>query len=546
MRRVKVNSLLRFVDQGRFAVPKLQREFVWDGPKAAKLLDSMLKGMPIGVIMIWETPTGHRLQLRQQYHVLPRFNARNNKVWFLIDGQQRVSVLHHVREGSDVKNARERDVDFRKVVLSFVKEDDGQQIRYRKAVQGLHAPLCDVLHAQWRSRLSHLSKNQLKRARRCREQILNYPIHKMFITSEIDEIRETFLRINTQGMKITAADAIFTRAEELDLRDIRHEVRQHLDHAFKDMPEMPILFAMAALHGATEARGEVLRRVIERLEKETRNKPKRKRELTIMWNRLCPCFGKAVDFLRDNFSVLNRDYLYSDYMISMLALFYYRNGRGPSARQKDQITKWFWATAVGGRYSGRNFNKCIPEDIKFFERLVRHSGTRFVYRPQVEKVDVRKSQYASRTGITTAFYCMMLKRGPVSLIEDGLNVIPRDRYSTKANRSDRHHIFPRRGLVHLEVPANLYNSICNICLLTAEENQSIGSKRPENYLRDVRENHGYFAKKMSRHLIPAGESSGIWTRDLKCGFNQFIKERTDLICEALEVEAGTKLFRREN
>ena len=42
-----VSRLLQHVDEGRFAIPRLQREFVWDGPKAAKLLDSILSGMPV-------------------------------------------------------------------------------------------------------------------------------------------------------------------------------------------------------------------------------------------------------------------------------------------------------------------------------------------------------------------------------------------------------------------------------------------------------------------------------------------------------------------
>lgn len=105
MQTKNVAQLLQHVDEGRFAIPKLQREFVWDGPKAAKLLDSIFARMPIGVVMIWETPGSQRLYLRQNYHVLPAFNAKNGKVWFLIDGQQRVSVMHHVlekcaREGS--------------------------------------------------------------------------------------------------------------------------------------------------------------------------------------------------------------------------------------------------------------------------------------------------------------------------------------------------------------------------------------------------------------------------------------------------------------
>ncbi len=45
---VPVGRLYNYLDGGKFAVPKLQRAFVWNGNKAAKLLDSIYRGMPIG------------------------------------------------------------------------------------------------------------------------------------------------------------------------------------------------------------------------------------------------------------------------------------------------------------------------------------------------------------------------------------------------------------------------------------------------------------------------------------------------------------------
>ena len=257
------------------------------------------------------------------------------------------------------------------------------------------------------------------------------------------------------------------------------------------------------------------------------------------------CFGKAVDYLRQNFSVITRDYLYSDYMISVLALFFFWNGQGTTARQKEQIRKWFWATAVGSRYSGSKFFICLPADLKFFRKLATQRGVVFKYSPQVDKIDVRKSLYASRTGIATAFYCMMLRRHPVSILDDGLNEIPIAHYATPANRKDRHHIFPRFLMIGWDVPPGLYNSICNICLLTAEENQRIASRRPRSYLADARNNAGYFKRKMQRHLIPVDDDSGVWLTDVKKGFNRVLRERNDWICRELEVEASIRLFRRE-
>jgi hypothetical protein len=543
-----LSQLLTSVSEGRFAIPKLQREFVWDGPKAAKLLDSINAHMPIGVMMIWETARSQRLYLRHQYHVLPPFNPRNGKVWFLIDGQQRISVLHRVREGSALPNARGKEIDFSRVVFSLQEEDDGQQIRYRKPLPGRYVSMVDVLHPQWRSRLSHLGSRDKERVRKCRQRVLRYVMHLMFVQAKLPVIRESFLRINTQGMKISTADAIFTKAEGLDLRDILHEVRQHVDEDFGLIPDMPILFAMVAVRGGTEARGQALRQKMQQLEQEARMDRRKRRTLAKEWQRLGNCFGKAVDYLREkeNFAVLSREFLYSDYMIAILAYFFYWNkGHGPSAQQKEQIRKWFWATTVGSRYSGRNFLRCLPDDLKFFKRLAGNPSARFQYTPEVDRIDVRKAQFASRTGITSALYCMLLRRGPVSILDDGLNKIPIDRYASRSNRKDRHHVFPRKVLADLGVPANLYNSICNICLLTAEENQSIGARRPRLYLGNVRDNGKFFKPKMHKHLLPLQEDAGLWAQDVRQGFRRFLRERTELICRALEEEAGIRLFRRD-
>src|SRR5947209_6942426 len=243
---------LRHVDERRFAIPRLQREFVWDGPKAAKLLDSIVRGMPIGTITIWQAPRSQRLHLRQKYHVLPQFSPEHPVVWFLMDGQQRVSVLHHVREGKVISNSGGREIDFSRVVLALDVEDGEPLVRYRKPIDGEFVSLCDVLSSRWKTLLRSLPSRKFARVEQARQAIREYPMFFMFHRASIEEVREAFLRLNTQGMKITTADAIFSRAEDLELRDVVHEVRECLDDAFHDIGEQPILFAMLASRGETE------------------------------------------------------------------------------------------------------------------------------------------------------------------------------------------------------------------------------------------------------------------------------------------------------
>jgi hypothetical protein len=193
IRKRNIAKLLRDVDAGRFAIPHLQREFVWDGPKAAKLLDSILRAMPIGVVLIWDTPRSQRLHLRQKYHVLPPFNHMNRRMWFLIDGQQRISVLHHARQGDKLENARRRDIDFSRIVLSLKDEDDGQKIRYRRPLAGEYVSLSSVMHPQWRQKLNGLGKRRLEQVRASRQRILGYNLFTMFVHGGLSDIRESLL-----------------------------------------------------------------------------------------------------------------------------------------------------------------------------------------------------------------------------------------------------------------------------------------------------------------------------------------------------------------
>ncbi len=83
----KLSQVRGLVDDGLFAVPELQREFVWTSRKACELLDSLYRNYPIGTLLVWKTGRRNENQLRSQLHILPQFNPSNSHIWFLIDGQ---------------------------------------------------------------------------------------------------------------------------------------------------------------------------------------------------------------------------------------------------------------------------------------------------------------------------------------------------------------------------------------------------------------------------------------------------------------------------
>lgn len=85
----KVIDLLTEVKNGRISLPDLRRPFVWKDNKVHELLDSMMKGYPIGYIMLWSSPDDYE----NTSHM-----GNNDKVYkhpdeLVIDGQQRLTAL---------------------------------------------------------------------------------------------------------------------------------------------------------------------------------------------------------------------------------------------------------------------------------------------------------------------------------------------------------------------------------------------------------------------------------------------------------------------
>lgn len=48
-----VNQLIEKIDTGELGLPELQRPFIWKDSKVRDLFDSMMRGYPIGYLMVF-------------------------------------------------------------------------------------------------------------------------------------------------------------------------------------------------------------------------------------------------------------------------------------------------------------------------------------------------------------------------------------------------------------------------------------------------------------------------------------------------------------
>ena len=88
---VFLGKLVEQVMAGRIRVPRFQRAFVWKQADLHDLLDSVIRGFPIGSILVWETEDV--IESATRVGPVSIDTRPSGQVGYLLDGQQRVSTL---------------------------------------------------------------------------------------------------------------------------------------------------------------------------------------------------------------------------------------------------------------------------------------------------------------------------------------------------------------------------------------------------------------------------------------------------------------------
>ena len=549
--KLSIRTLRGHLLARRFAVPKLQRNFVWDPGRAAKLLDSIYRDMPIGSLFLWEMDRKSANLIRQSAEVLPSFNEAHKHIWFVIDGQQRLSVIYQAFEAQERQNDAGRTIDFSRlcfVVNPDTDEENQSRVVYRKPVDRELVPIRDILAGDWKRRMPSNAKWFLKRVAACRERLLSYPVPIVTVRgATLDEIGEVFIRVNSQGMRITSADRAIALMGKLDVRamaeELRHKIRES-GFALLGVESILMGFNLVAERPRTDGDPPKLEVMARRWSKRIDKDEEVRVEFRKMWDDYQGAYLAAIDYLRKRFPVHDESYLPSANMLATLSVFFYHHPGQPDSYQAAEVRKWFWATGVAERYSGRGYHRNLVADARFFAALGQGKRTRFVFKDLLDPAfDIQGAEYTSRSARTRAFFCLLSARKP-RYLENGEEISLEQGVLSHANLRNRHHIFPKARLSgHFR--ARVYNSLCNICFLVSRDNQKIGMRLPRFYLDDYRAvGRARFKQVMNSHLIPVGEDSGIWDRGLVGAFKTFRKNRLSVICAEFERAAGIKLFRK--
>lgn len=525
-----------------FAIPEIQRQYVWNKPRVCNLMDSIYKNYPIGIGLVWTAKFSQAINIRPNNKtIIPPFNKRASHADLIIDGQQRLSTLYGVLFGVNEKPEAKSFLNFNELFFDCDKKAEKRFLFSKRLSDDSEGyirltKLLNTRPSVLKNRLK-LKTWEAKEAESCYAAFHSYRFYLLnFEGLEYDDVREIFIRINSAGMTVSRADTLFAKASNVNLRDHMLDTKRGLKYGYDNISIDALQNTLGLAYGATKIGNVGFNAFLRKIEK---NKHSSK-EFEKIWKRLQYGYEEAVDFLVNTMNVNNLELLPSQNIYSILSYFFFLNQSRAKPNQIIEIKKWFWHTACGDRYSGSGFNKNIPDDIKFFQRLANSKNSKYFITDKVLPIDFLKSNYKNTGASSTNAYFIMLRLKRPKYLLNGQEMLL-DNTSSISNRKDRHHIFPNAFLKCRNVNEKWVNSIANICYLESDENQSISDRHPKDYLQAYK-NLKHFGSVMKSHLIPYDRISPVWEKDFRKAFIGFLNIRGKLIISEIERLAGGRIF----
>lgn len=518
---MSIMNMLNQVKEGDIVLPAIQRNFVWGEEQIEKLLDSIMRGYPIGIALLWETYEDIQSRpfvcdYKQGNHYSFKENPQNRKLKLVLDGQQRLQSLYvalygtykgkhlclDILSGHDSDHSSEEKYLFEFLSNADIKEvntesencepDEGEKnspaeipyyIKVRelftmdtKARKRLRQEICRKLNLGddaddlIEDNLSRFDEVLTKDNNILKTLIIdeNLPSSSPSRKTEAD-ILEIFVRINREGTPLNRSDLIFSMLK-LNWKESAEALPEFVDSINKgNSLSITTDFVIRCLYAVSDMGTKLdidLLRNKKNVEKIKKN-----------FDSCCSSIKSMVDF------VLQHCWCSSSKMLgglnSLVPLVYYLHYQEkhlPPQSEIENIRKavyLFGFSMVFSRYADSRLGKFIKEEL----RSRRDEGSKkFPYRETVWWV-----RYWS--GIES-FNQRMLQNNHRLV----LHVVQRQHAGKAyldANSPEVDHIFPRSILREKGYNEDSINHYANFWLLAKNKNQNKSNKPPKKFFADV-------------------------------------------------------------
>jgi len=555
-----LKDVLTEIEQGRYAVPEIQRPYVWTNPQVEELFESIYKGYPIGSIIVWEPAP----EIFEVYGDLFRAfskeleDKRRNFKYVVIDGQQRLLSLWLAKRGrvtvvDTYGHERERTINLYYNVNNDEFFVDRARREYEKDPYVYRvSDILDYLEFEDVEDLIEVKeidesiqkREIIKKLRKVREALLNYPINIYTIPESVlkyrkegdydnfleifEKISQMFARLNYTGTRVRAPHLIIalltgkTRRNFGDsFRKMISELVSKLDKEGWDIGEGALMRTYLVI-ATGEPRFSQARKMLNELSADHIKEYLKNMDTTLMY--------VVNKILKPELNIKKPSFLKSEYMI--VPVTYYAHIKENKLTPSDikGLMKWLILASFNRRYTGR-LDTDLAEDIalltesKDITTLIKNLQTTEIQEKWIDQsVD---KEHLTMFSILLRDSFDLVKKATIRL---------RD---IDSRHIHVHHIFPKSQIqryykeygsikddMDLETA---YNHVANITLISESANESIGNEFPSAYLREID------PEILESHMIPPDEE--LWKLER---YPEFLEKRKQLIMERINRLIGVK------
>ena len=574
-----IETLLTWIKSDEIAIPDIQRPFVWNAAKVRDFIDSLYSGYPVGYLITWRNPD---VRLRDG---TTSFGKR-----ILIDGQQRVTALLAALLGKPVVNK-----DYKQIRISIAFHPGEQRFGVADAairssqswipdIAPVFAP--EVRMRQLVDRYCEANRDmdkyeideRMERLRGIRNNSLGFI--ELNAGLDVETVAEIFVRINSQGVPLNAADFAMSKMAASEQYD-GHRLRKCIDYFchlavapeayselvkdsdfadtdyfqtmkwLKDEREElydPSYTDMLRVAFTSEFRRGRLADLVALLsgrnfetrtfEEVTAEESFRKLKEAVLRYMNETNFKRFIMILRSA-GFVDKSMIRSQNTLNFAYILYLTlRAQGTNAAEIETLVRrWFVMSVLTTRYTGspettfgvdmRNIDEQgARQYLDTMEQAELSEAFWDVALPQQMDTSVASSPYFN------VFLASQVKANDKGFLSRDLSV--RDLLE---GQRDIHHIFPRKYLQDLNFPRSRYNQIANYVVMQREINIAISNQAPARYFSELAEqcrngipryggitDSDQLRENLASHCLPQGmETATAETYDL------FLQQRRKLM-----------------
>lgn len=555
---ISVRELVDKVQRGELTLPEMQRRYVWTATRVRDLLDSLYRGYPSGIILVWETD--EEIATRELAVKASKTPTTSQKL-LLLDGQQRITSLSAILSGEmvHVRN-RKRPIDIlfnlehpegAPIEITEVEENDTnldvdngedeetterdiqEEMKKRTFVVASRAlqnnpvwvPVSDIFKKTDKEILKPVGitsdddrwDKYSARLQNIRK-IADYPYVMQVLEKNMsyEEVTEIFVRVNSLGIKLRGSDLALAQITSrwkgfMNLiEDFAAEFKDDADYIVESGLPVRMLVIFATHQSKFKTVGRISKEQMEEAWEESKNG-----------------LRFAINFLRSNAGIDNLSFLSSPFLLIPIAVYSRLNGENLTPEQEKALLRWFYLAHMRGHYGMGSSESILDADLSTLFRSNSVDDLINQLHLHVKKFVVDVDDLVNR-GIRSPFFSMLYFVFKHNGAKDWLSGLQlSDKHTGRAHTIQYHHIFPKSLLNEAKYDKREVNEIANLAFIGGKTNRHILNKEPIVYLeKEVLAKRGEDA--LTSQLVPLDKK--LWEMDK---YRDFLAYRRDAIAKTI-------------